>query len=249
MSAISSSTPLQIEGLRVSYGDNIALDDVNLEVRTGHIHGLIGMNGSGKSTLFKSVMGLLRIDAGRVRLFEAEPGRARRQGRLAYTPQNEAIDWDFPISVRDVVMMGRYGQMGWRRHASRDDQAIVDESLARVELTELAERQIGALSGGQRKRAFLGRSLAQGAELLLLDEPFAGVDKRSETTITRLLRELADEGRTVLISTHDLVAVPELCDAVALINRRIIYSGPTAEALTAERLAAAFGGFVPAAVV
>jgi manganese transport system ATP-binding protein len=142
-------------------------------------------------------------------------------------------------------MMGRYGQMGWRRRARREDWSAVAAALERCELTELAQRQIGALSGGQRKRAFLARGLAQGAELLLLDEPFAGVDKRSEATITALLRELADEGRTILVSTHDLVAVPALCDEVALINRRIIAQGPPRETLVPELLAEAFGGFVP----
>jgi manganese transport system ATP-binding protein len=147
--------------------------------------------------------------------------------------------------VVDVVMMGRYGQMGWRRRPSGDDWAAVGAALRRCQLTELAQRQIGALSGGQRKRVFLARGLAQGAELLLLDEPFAGVDKRSEATITALLRELAAEGRTVLVSTHDLVAVPALCDEVALINRRIIAQGSPAETLVPELLADAFGGFVP----
>jgi manganese transport system ATP-binding protein len=141
--------------------------------------------------------------------------------------------------------MGRYGHMGWRRRPGRGDRAAVDAALDRVELGELRDRQIGALSGGQRKRVFVARGLAQGADLLFLDEPFAGVDKRSEATITRLLRELAADGRTVLISTHDLVAVPALCDAVALINRRIIAHGPPAETLVPDLLADAFGGFVP----
>ena len=142
--------------------------------------------------------------------------------------------------------MGRYGLMGWRRRPSAEDRRAVDEALERVELSDLRERQIGELSGGQRKRVFVARGLAQGAELLFLDEPFAGVDKRSEATITELLRELAAEGRTIVVSTHDLVAVPALCDRVALINRRIIAHGGVEETLRPDLLAEAFGGFVPA---
>jgi manganese transport system ATP-binding protein len=229
----------------VSYAETRALEGVDLEVGVGRVHGLIGMNGSGKSTLFKALMGLVAIDDGAIELFGGDPARARKSLRVAYTPQSEAVDWDFPVSVADVVMMGRYGHMGWRRRARDEDWAAVAEALRRCELTELAQRQIGALSGGQRKRAFVARGLAQGADLLLLDEPFAGVDKRSEATITALLRELAGEGKTILVSTHDLVAVPSLCDEVALINRRIIAQGTPEETLVPELLADAFGGFVP----
>jgi manganese transport system ATP-binding protein len=236
---------VRAEGVSVSYAETLALEGVDLEVRAGRVHGLIGMNGSGKSSLFKALMGLVGLDGGTIELFGAAPVRARRALRVAYAPQNEDVDWDFPVSVADVVMMGRYGHMGRRRHPRRQDWEAVAAALARCELTELAQRQIGALSGGQRKRAFLARGLAQGADLLLLDEPFAGVDKRSEATITALLRELAAEGRTVLVSTHDLVAVPALCDEVALLNRRVIAQGAPAAVLVPELLADAFGGFVP----
>ncbi|MBE2320126.1 metal ABC transporter ATP-binding protein [Solirubrobacter sp. CPCC 204708] len=232
-------------GLTVSYGDTLALDDLDFTVEPGLVHGLIGMNGSGKSTLFKALMGLVKVDAGEVRLYGADPERARRAGRVAYAPQNEDVDWAFPVSVEDVVTMGRYGQMGWRRRTREEDRRRVSEALERVELLDLRDRQIGALSGGQRKRAFVARGLAQGAELLFLDEPFAGVDKRSEATITELLRDLAAEGRTIVVSTHDLVAVPALCDRVALINRRIIAHGDADDVLRPDLLAEAFGGFVP----
>lgn len=228
------------------YGATVALDGVDLDVRAGLVQGLIGMNGSGKSTLFKALMGLVKPTEGTVELFGCDALAARRSGRVAYAPQNEDVDWAFPVSVRDVVAMGRYGQLGPRRRLRPEDHAAVDLALERVELTDLASRQIGALSGGQRKRAFVARGLAQGAELLFLDEPFAGVDKRSEATITALLRELAAEGRTVLVSTHDLIAVPELCDEIALINRRIVAQGTADEVLRPEPLALAFGGFVPA---
>ncbi|HZJ28641.1 MAG TPA: metal ABC transporter ATP-binding protein [Solirubrobacterales bacterium] len=243
-----SEAVLEARGLVVTYGDTVALDGTDLTLKPGRVHGLIGMNGSGKSTLFKAVLGLVEPRAGSVRLFGETARAARHRGRLAYTPQSEEIDWAFPISVAEVVTTGRYGRMGPTRRASKADRVAVGEALARVELEEFAGRQIGELSGGQRKRAFLARSLAQGAELLLLDEPFAGVDKRSEATITRLLRELAAGGATVLVSTHDLVAVPELCDEVALLNRHIIFQGTAADALTPERLAPAFGGFVPLAL-
>ncbi len=243
--AAPGAPAVSVRGVSVSYAETLALQSVDLEVAAGRVHGLIGMNGSGKSTLFKALMGLVPLDAGAIELFGASAARARKALRVAYAPQTEDVDWDFPVSVADVVMMGRYGQMGWRRQPRAEDWEAVAAALERCELTELSQRQIGALSGGQRKRAFLARGLAQGAELLLLDEPFAGVDKRSEATITALLRELAAEGRTILVSTHDLVAVPALCDEVALINRRIVAHGKPAETLVPELLAAAFGGFVP----
>ena len=232
-------------GLRVSYGDLIAIDDCTLQVSPGLVHGLIGMNGSGKSTLFKALMGLVPIDAGSIEIDGMSTSAARKAGAIAYAPQDEEIDWDFPVSVREVVLMGRYGHMGMSRRAKPADHAAVEDALARTDLTEFADRQIGQLSGGQRKRAFVARGLAQGAGILFLDEPFAGVDKRSEGTITTLLRELAAEGRTIVVSTHDLIAVPALCDEVALINRRIIAHGMPDEILVPELLAEAFGGFVP----
>ncbi len=238
-------TAVDVRGLRVRYGATLALDGVDLSIEPGLVHGLIGMNGSGKSTLFKALMGLVEPDAGSVELFGAPPAAARRAGRVAYAPQNEDVDWAFPVSVRDVVAMGRYGKLGPRRRLRPDDREAVEAAIERVELTDLADRQIGALSGGQRKRAFVARGLAQGAELLLLDEPFAGVDKRSEATITALLRGLAEEGRTILVSTHDLIAVPELCDRIALINRHIVAQGTPDETLQPELLASAFGGFIP----
>jgi manganese transport system ATP-binding protein len=246
---IPTDPAVVVRDVRVRYGDAVALDGVDLQLESGLVHGLIGMNGSGKSTLFKALMGLVRPDAGTVELFGGPSTVARRAGRIAYAPQTEEIDQTFPISVRDVVGMGRYGRLGPRRRLRAEDHAAVDAALERTELTALADRQIGQLSGGQRKRAFVARGLAQGAELLLLDEPFAGVDKRTEATMTALLRELAAEGRTILVSTHDLIAVPALCDRIALINRRIIATGTVEQTLRPELLAEAFGGFVPAAAL
>jgi len=235
-----------VRDIQVRYGSTLALDGASLTVAPGLVHGLIGMNGSGKSTLFKVLMGLVRPDAGDVELFGGTSAAARKSGRVAYAPQSEDIDQAFPVSVREIVAMGRYNRLGPRRRLRPEDHAAVDAALERTELTELAGRQIGALSGGQRKRAFIARGLAQEAELLLLDEPFAGVDKRTEATITALLRDLAAEGRAILVSTHDLIAVPALCDEIALINRRIIATGTVEETLRPDLLAEAFGGFVPA---
>jgi len=166
---------------------------------------------------------------------------ARKAGAVGYVPQSEEVDWAFPISVRDVVMMGRYGHMGLTRRAKGADRTAVDDALARVEITDLADRQIGQLSGGQKKRAFVARGIAQGASILLLDEPFAGVDKRSEATITSVLRELAADGATVLVSTHDLNALPKLADEAILLMRSVLMQATPAEVLHPANLARAFG--------
>lgn len=240
-SARSDAPALDVRDLTVHYGDVLALDDVSLTLRRGTICGLIGMNGSGKSTLFKAIMGTVRPDRGSVAIAGLTPRRARKAGIVGYVPQSEEVDWSFPLSVHDVVMMGRYGFQGFTRRPRRADREAVAEALDRVELTGLADRRIGALSGGQRKRAFVARGLAQGADVLLLDEPFAGVDRRSEATITELLRELADEGASVLVSSHDLEALPRLADEAILLLRRVLFHGPPDQALQPEQLAKAFG--------
>ncbi|WP_394279783.1 metal ABC transporter ATP-binding protein [Microbacterium sp.] len=232
---------IAVQGVSVRYGDVVALDDVSLQVGTGQVTGLIGMNGSGKSTLFKTITGMVRPSTGRVEVDGVAPAAARRKGVLGYVPQSEDVDWAFPVSVRDVVMMGRYRHLGVTRRPRARDRQIVDEALARVGLTELAERQIGRLSGGQRKRAFVARGIAQDAGVMLLDEPFAGVDKASEGTIVRLLRELAADGRTILVSTHDLHALPDLADDAVLLQQRVVFHGTVTEALRPENLARAFG--------
>ena len=235
------TAPIRVSDVVVSYGEIVALDGVSLDVAAGRVTGLIGMNGSGKSTLFKAIMGMIRPDRGAVLIDGADPAVARRSGAIGYVPQSGDVDWSFPVSVRDVVMMGRYGHLGPTRRPRPADRAAVAEALDRVELADLADRQIGELSGGQRKRAFVARGIAQGARTLLLDEPFAGVDKRSEATIVRLLRELADDGATVLVSTHDLHALPRLADEAVLLLRRVLFQGSVADALRPEHLARAFG--------
>lgn len=229
------------EDITVHYGDVLALDGASLTLQHGRVCGLIGMNGSGKSTLFKTIMGMVRPDSGRVLINGESPAKARKSGVVGYVPQSEDVDWAFPLSVRDVVMTGRYGHMGMTRHSKKADHDAVDYALERVELTEYANRQIGQLSGGQKKRTFVARGIAQGATTLLLDEPFAGVDKRSEATITRLLRELAGDGVTILVSTHDLHALPDLADEAILLMRRVLMHGDPAEVLQPENLSLAFG--------
>lgn len=232
---------IQVSDVTVHYGEVRALERVDMTIAPGRVCGLIGMNGSGKTTLFKTIMGLVTPDHGTIRVHGGKPTAARRSGMVGYVPQSEAVDWSFPLSVRDVVTTGRYGRMGFTRRARREDRAAVAEALDRVELTDLADRQIGQLSGGQRKRAFVARGIAQGATVLLLDEPFAGVDKRSEATITGLLRELAADGATVLISTHDLHALPGLADEAVLLLRSVLMHGRPEDALRPENLALAFG--------
>jgi len=232
---------IQVENVTVHYGEVLALHSASLTLQPGRVCGLVGMNGSGKSTLFKAIMGMVRPDEGRVAIHGEPPAKARKSGAVGYVPQSEDVDWAFPLSVRDVVMTGRYGNMGFTRRPSRADHQAVEHALERVELTEFANRQIGQLSGGQKKRAFVARGIAQGATVLLLDEPFAGVDKRSEATITRLLRELAADGATILVSTHDLHALPELADEAILLMRRVLMHGDPAEVLKPENLARAFG--------
>lgn len=232
---------IEVDAVTVRYGEALALDDVSLEVPTGAVTGLIGMNGSGKSTLFKAITGMIRPESGRVLLDGASPARARRRGAVGYVPQSEAVDWSFPVCVRDVVMMGRFGRQGPTRRVRACDRLAVDDALEQVELTAYAERQIGQLSGGQKKRAFVARAIAQDARIMLLDEPFAGVDKRSEATIVELLRALADDGRTVLVSTHDLHALPQLADQAVLLLQKVLFHGKVDEALAPERLALAFG--------
>ncbi len=232
---------IRVENVSVHYGEVHALDNVDLTLNSGSVCGLIGMNGSGKSTLFKVIMGMIKPDNGSVRIAGLDAAAARKSGRVGYVPQSEDVDWTFPISVRDVVMMGRYGHLGFLRRPRRADREAVAAALERVELTEFADRQIGQLSGGQKKRAFVARGIAQDASILLLDEPFAGVDKRSEATISTLLRELAADGRSILVSTHDLHAVPKLCDEAVLLMRKVLVHSDPDTVLQPENLALAFG--------
>ncbi|MDS1269189.1 metal ABC transporter ATP-binding protein [Lipingzhangella sp. LS1_29] len=224
----------------VRYGEVQALTEVSLTVGPGRICGLIGANGSGKSSFFGALTGLVPLSSGTVALHGQPPSRARSQGLVAYVPQAERVDWSFPVRVRDMVMMGRYAHMGITRRPRTGDHAAVDNGLDRLGLRELAHRQIGELSGGQRKRAFVARAIAQGAAVLLLDEPFAGVDARSQHTLTMVLRDLAATGHTVVVSTHDLGNLTTLCDEVALLHQCLLAHGPPQTVLTSEHLAGIF---------
>lgn len=219
-----------------------ALRNAGFAIPTGTITGLLGVNGAGKSTLFKAIMGFVPTAQGEIRLLGLSVREALRRNLVAYVPQSEEVDWSFPVLVEDVVMMGRYGHMGFLRRASATDRAAVDAALARVGMRDYRHRQIGELSGGQRKRVFLARALAQDGRVILLDEPFTGVDVKTEEQIITLLRELRDEGRVMLVSTHDLGSVPEFCDRVVLVKGTVLAHGPTAEVFTRENLERAFGG-------
>ncbi|WP_017537680.1 metal ABC transporter ATP-binding protein [Nocardiopsis halophila] len=238
---------IDARGLTVRYGDVLALDAADLRVESGTVCALLGANGSGKSTLFSALIGLVPLAGGQVLLHGRTPDRARKAGLVAYVPQSERIDHSFPVRVVDVVMMGRYGHMGPMRRPRAADRRAVAEALERTGLSHLAHRQVGALSGGQRKRAFVARGIAQGADLFLLDEPFAGVDKGSEATITEVLHGMREEGRTLLVSTHDLAGAGELCDRAVLLQRRVLAEGAPEQVLTPERLAEVFGITAPGA--
>ncbi len=219
-----------------------ALHDANFDVPTGTITALVGVNGAGKSTLFKAIMGFVPAARGEISVLGMPVSEALRRNVVAYVPQSEEVDWTFPVLVEDVVMMGRYGQMGFfRRPKAADHQAVAD-ALARVNMSEFRERQIGELSGGQRKRVFLARALAQKGRVILLDEPFTGVDVKTEDAIVALLRDLRDEGRVILVSTHNLGSVPEFCDRTVLVKGTVLAYGPTEETFTHANLERAFGG-------
>ena len=234
---------LSVRGVTVTYANgHTALKDASFEVGGSTICALVGVNGSGKSTLFKAIMGFVEPVAGEVRICGLAVHEALKRGVVAYVPQSEEVDWDFPVLVEDVVLMGRYGHMGFLRIASREDKRMVDVALERVGLTDYRKRQIGELSGGQRKRVFLARALAQDARIILLDEPFTGIDVKTEGAIIALLRELKDAGRTMLVSTHNLGSVPDFCDEVVLVRNALIAAGPTATTFTQANLELAFGG-------
>jgi manganese/iron transport system ATP-binding protein len=234
---------LAISGVAVTYRNGTtAIRDMSFALPRGTITALVGVNGSGKSTLFKAIMGFVPLAAGKVTIFGEPAGRALRRNTVAYVPQAEEVDWNFPVLVEDVVMMGRYGHMNFLRIPSAHDREMVDRALARVGMEAYRKRQIGELSGGQKKRVFLARALAQEGQMILLDEPFTGVDVKTEEAIIALLISLRDEGRIMLVSTHNLGSVPRFCDRAVLINRTVLAAGRTDEVFTHDNLQMAFGG-------
>jgi manganese/zinc/iron transport system ATP- binding protein len=236
----SSAPIIEFHDVTVAYGRRPVLWNVDLAIAEPCLFGVIGPNGAGKSTLLKAALGLVPVVGGHVRFFGAPLARVR--GRVGYVPQRETVDWDFPVSVMDVVLMGTYGRLGWLRRPGRRDRDLARQCLDRVGLAEFAGRQIGRLSGGQQQRVFLARALAQQADVYLLDEPLAGVDVRSQEQIFRVLAEVRDEGRLVVVVHHDLRTAAEWFDRVALVDMRLVAAGPTAEVLTPDNLRRTYAG-------
>jgi manganese/iron transport system ATP-binding protein len=234
---------IEVCAVTVTYPNGTtALHEASFALGPGSICGLVGINGAGKSTLFKAIMGFLVPTAGEVRISGLAPSQAQRLNLVAYVPQSEEVDWSFPVLVEDVVMMGRFGRMGFLRIPSAEDRLKVDAALDRVGMSAFRKRQIGELSGGQRKRVFLARALAQEGLVMLLDEPFTGVDVKTEAAIIELLGALKAEGHLMLVSTHNLGSVPDYCDHVVLVKRTVLAAGPTATTFTEANLERAFGG-------
>jgi manganese/iron transport system ATP-binding protein len=229
--------------LTVTYNNGTtALRNVSFEIPTGTITALVGVNGAGKSTLFKALMGFIPTVKGEISILGQSVKSALKENFIAYVPQAEEVDWSFPVLVQDVVMMGRYGHMGFFRKTRQQDILEVERALNRVGMTDFKDRQIGELSGGQRKRVFLARALAQKSKIILLDEPFTGVDVKTETAIIKLLGEMRKEGKIMLVSTHNLGSVPEFCDRTILIKETVLAYGKTENTFTRQNLELAFGG-------
>jgi manganese/zinc/iron transport system ATP- binding protein len=230
---------LEIRRLTVSYGGRPVLWDVDAAFPAGAMSAIVGPNGAGKSTLLKACVGLVPVDAGQALILDRPARKALAQ--VAYVPQRNAVDWDFPITVREVVEMGRYPKAGWFRRLGGDHRVAIDAALERVGMDSYADRQIGRLSGGQRQRVFIARALAQETPVLMLDEPFAGVDARTEAALLDLMRELTDDGRSLVLVHHDLGTVRRAFDWALLLNVRALACGPPEQALSTENLARAYG--------
>lgn len=235
-----SASPLEVHDLSVTYHQKPALYGIDLTVPTGKLVGIVGPNGAGKSTFIKAVMGLLPLSSGWVKVFD-KPYQENCH-RVGYVPQRESVDWDFPVNVMDVVLMGRYGRVGLGRRPGKQDREVARAALDKVNMLPYADRQIGNLSGGQQQRVFLARALAQESDLYLMDEPFAAVDATTEAAIVELLRDLRQRGKTVLVVHHDLSTVREYFDMVMLLNMRLLAFGPIQEVFTAENLQQTYGG-------
>ncbi len=237
-------TAIELKNVSVSYGNKVALTDASLSIPYRTFMGVIGMNGAGKSTLFKVIMGLVEAQTGSVKVCGDDPKTAQKHGHVAYVPQAELVDWDFPISVEEVVMMGRLGTQNIFKTPQVQDQEAVTSALTQVNMLSFAERQIGELSGGQKKRVFVARALAQGAEIMLLDEPFAGLDAVSEKSLIELLITLKQQGKTIIVATHELTSLPDTCDQVALVRYTVVAHGPTKEVFTKELVSKTFDGLL-----
>jgi manganese/zinc/iron transport system ATP- binding protein len=240
MRSTSVEPVIQVQNLTVSYHHKPVLWDVNFALPQGQIIGVIGPNGSGKTTLLKSIMGLLPVDTGEVKLFGLPLKKVR--GRISYVPQRESVDWDFPANIEDVVLMGRYRKDNLFKPLNKRDKEIAKEAMEQVGLLDLAKRPIAQLSGGQQQRVFIARALAQQADLYLMDEPFVGVDAATEDAILKLLTKMRDEGKTVIIVHHDLQTAYSFFDSIVLLRTRLIAAGPKQEVFTTKNLQDAYGG-------
>ena len=234
-----SAVAIEIRGLTVSYGHRPVVRSVSVDIPSGRLTGIVGPNGAGKSTLLKAVLGLIVPESGSIRIF-GKPVEAFRH-RIAYGPQTEAVDWDFPVSVMDVVLMGRYGHLGWFGRPKLADREVAREALTMVSMQDYASRHIRQLSGGQQQRVFLARALCQQADILLLDEPFSGVDAATEQAIFDLIDRLTSEGKTLVVVNHDL-SVLNRFDFVLLLNQQVVAFGPTEEVVTDRNLRRTYGG-------
>jgi manganese/zinc/iron transport system ATP- binding protein len=235
-----NSPALELHDLTVSYAKKPVLYGVDVQVPQGALVGIIGPNGAGKSTMIRAIMGLLPLSSGWVQIFGESFEKARH--RVGYVPQREQVDWDFPVNVMDVVMMGRYGRLGWLKRPTREDRRIAEESLEKVGMLPFRNRQIANLSGGQQQRVFLARALAQQSDLYLMDEPFAGVDATTERAIIALLRDLKDQGKTILVVHHDLTTAKEYFDHLMLLNMRLVAFGKTEDIFNVDLLQKTYGG-------
>ncbi len=233
-------TAIEIHDVTVGYHGRPVLWDVDASIPASSLVAIIGPNGAGKSTLLKAILGLVPLASGRIAVFGEALSRVRR--RVGYVPQRESVDWDFPVSVLDVVLMGRYGRLSWARRPGRADRDAALAAMEQVGILPLARRQIGQLSGGQQQRVFLARALAQDAELYLMDEPFAGVDAATEAAIIEVLRSLRERGRTIVAVHHDLQTVTDYFDHVLMLNMRLVAAGPLREAFTTTNLQRTYGG-------
>ncbi len=230
---------IEVTDLSVYYRNTLALDQVSVSINAGKITGIIGPNGSGKSTFLKSILGIIPAKSGTVTFFGSSLEKYR--SKIAYVPQRESIDWDFPITVEEVVAMGRIRPKKWWSRTTLADKELVKETLKKVQLSEFSTRQIGQLSGGQQQRVFLARALAQEAELIIMDEPFVGIDMASQESILAIVQKLRDSGKTVVIVHHDLSVVARYFDDVVLLNKQLVANGPIDEILQSENIEKAYG--------
>ena len=237
-----STNAIEVEDLTVAYKDKPVLWDIDLTVPQGVLMAIVGPNGAGKTTLIKAMLNLVTTAAGQVKIYGESSSDQRRL--VGYVPQRGSVDWDFPTSVKDVVMMGRYGALGWIKRPGKKEHDLALQALDKVGMAQFADRQISQLSGGQQQRVFLARALVQEAQVYLMDEPFQGVDATTERAIVSLLQELRASGKTVVVVHHDLQTVPEYFDWTALLNVRLIASGPVEEVFTEENLRLTYGGRV-----